>query len=53
MTWGFLDTYCDEAYAVLSQDWIEKSGLAPSNFDLTALQADLQQIKTAAGAARA
>jgi hypothetical protein len=21
MTWQFLDTYCDEAYALLSQDW--------------------------------
>ncbi len=53
MTWGFLDTYCDEAYAVLSQDWIEKTNLAPNNFDLTALQADLQQITAAAGAAKA
>jgi hypothetical protein len=53
MTWGFLDTYCDEAYAVLSQDWIETTNLAPNNFNLTALQADLQQIKTAAGAAKA
>jgi hypothetical protein len=53
MTWGFLDTYCDEAYAVLSQDWIDKTNLAPNNFDLTALQADLQQINAAAGAARA
>jgi hypothetical protein len=53
MTWGFLDTYCDEAYAVLSQDWIDQTNLAPNNFDLAALQADLQQINATAGAARA
>lgn len=44
MTWHFLDTYCDEAYAVLSHDWIAKNKLSPGNFDLEALQADLQQI---------
>ena len=30
MTWTFLDAYCDEAYAVLSADWIN---------DLTAVAA--------------
>lgn len=45
MSWGFLDAYCDEAYAVLSQDWINKvTKLTPGNFDLATLQADLQQI---------
>lgn len=44
MTWGFFDTYCDEAYAVLSQDWIDQNGLAPNSFDLDALKADLTEI---------
>lgn len=45
MTWQFLDTYCDEAYAVLSKDWINsKTSKAPGNFDFAALQADLQAI---------
>lgn len=45
MTWNFLDTYCDEAYAVLSQDWINgASNDAPNHFDVAQLQADLQAI---------
>lgn len=45
MSWGFLDTYCDEAYAVLSQDWISNvTKLTPDKFDLSTLQADLNQI---------
>ncbi|MGA2740878.1 MAG: hypothetical protein ABSG65_26000 [Bryobacteraceae bacterium] len=43
-TWTFLDTYCDEAYAVLSADWIGANSQAPSNFDLAQLQADLTGI---------
>ena len=43
-TWSFLDAYCDEAYAVLSADWIAANDQAPSNFDLAQLQADLGQI---------
>jgi len=52
VTWGqtltmsdyFYQCYCDEAYAVLSQDWIEKQGVSPSGFDLAALQADLAAL---------
>ena len=44
MSWAFLTTYCDEAYAVLSQDWIETSGLSPDNFDFASLQADMALI---------
>jgi hypothetical protein len=53
MTWGFLSTYADEAYAVVSQDWISKvSNVSASGFDLATLETDLSQIgKTAAGAA--
>ena len=52
ITWGstmpmsdyFFQVYCDEAYAVLSQDWITAKGLSPSLFDLEALQADLAAL---------
>ncbi|MFN7996187.1 MAG: hypothetical protein U0Q18_21430 [Bryobacteraceae bacterium] len=44
MTWSFFDTYCDEAYAVLSSDWIAADKNAPNNFDLGQLQADLRSI---------
>jgi hypothetical protein len=47
MTWAFWSAYTDEAYGVLSQDWVNLSvswtteTLSPSWFDLNALQADL------------
>jgi hypothetical protein len=52
ITWGglmptahsFVADYCEEAYAVLSAEWIEKNGQAPSGFDLAALQADLAAL---------
>jgi hypothetical protein len=45
MTPNFLQIYCDELYAVLSMDWIEKNtNLSPSLFDLSQLQADLQIV---------
>lgn len=52
ITWGevlkmshnFLADYGDEAFCVLSQDWIADSGNAPSGFDLAQLQADLAAL---------
>jgi hypothetical protein len=43
MTWRFFQTYCDEAYAVLSQDWAA-DGTAPNGFDLAELQKDLASL---------
>jgi hypothetical protein len=43
-TWHFVAEYCDEAYAVLSRDWIERSGVSPSGFDLATLLADLAEV---------
>ena len=45
MTWNFWNIYCDEAYAVLSPDWIGQAKLAPSGFDLAALEADLAAVR--------
>ncbi len=53
-TWGanqkltttFAATFCDEAYIVLTEDWLDSAtGLAPNQIDLATLQADLNAVK--------
>ncbi len=42
MSWPFYHAYADEAYAVLSEDWISKTlGTAPQGLDLATLKNDL------------
>lgn len=43
MTWSFWDRYCDEAYGILSGDFLD-AGRAPNGFDLAALKADLALV---------
>jgi hypothetical protein len=43
MTWAFWDRYCDEAYCILSEDFLAE-GKAPNGFDLPALKADLALV---------
>ncbi|MHB2025390.1 MAG: hypothetical protein ACYCPQ_01935 [Elusimicrobiota bacterium] len=44
MTWGFFQAYCDEAYAILSNDFL-KNGKTPNNgLDIAALKADLLAV---------
>ena len=43
MTWNFWDRYCDEAYCILSEDFLNE-GRAPNGFDLAALKADLALV---------
>lgn len=43
MTWEFLRTYADEAYAVLSPDFLTR-GQAPNGLDATALTRDLIEV---------
>jgi len=43
MTWRFWDRYCDESYAVLSQDFIN-GGIAPNAIDWASLQQDLSKV---------
>jgi hypothetical protein len=48
MTWGFWAAYCDEAYAILSPDYLDqKAGqtVAPNGFNLAQLQEDLADLK--------
>lgn len=48
MTWGFWAAYCDEAYAILSADFLKQKGgktVAPNGFNLAQLQEDLSDLK--------
>lgn len=44
MTWAFWAAYCDECYALVSPDFIADDGIAPSGFDMAALEADLDLV---------
>lgn len=44
MTREFLTTYCDEAWAILSQEFINGKGVSPEGFNLAQLQADLAAL---------
>jgi hypothetical protein len=47
MTWGFFRAYCDEAFAVISTDWLDSAGHSPKvaqALDLAALDADLAAL---------
>ena len=45
MTWSFYETYFEEAYAIISTDFVGKKA-APNGFKLAELQADLQKINS-------
>jgi hypothetical protein len=43
MTLDFWNEYCDEAHALLSNDWLSAKG-SPGGFDVAQLKADLEQV---------
>lgn len=45
MTWTFWEAYCDEAYAILSPDYLNNQQQAPQGFSMAQLQADLADLK--------
>lgn len=45
MTWGWFNTYCDEAYACVMQDWFKTTGVDPTGVNLAQLTADLSYIE--------
>ena len=49
MTWSFWEYYCDEAYCLISADFLE-AGKSPEGFDLKRLKEDLRLV-TATGTA--
>jgi hypothetical protein len=54
MSWQFYDAYMDEAFAVLSNDWINKKvGTSPSGFNMAALEQDLAAVSKAKNVAAA
>jgi hypothetical protein len=44
MDQGFLDTYVEEAWVVITDDWLDKNGHTPEGLDLQQLGADLSQL---------
>jgi hypothetical protein len=44
MTWEFLSTYCDEAYVLLAEEWMQADGVSPSNLAWGQLMADLANL---------
>ena len=44
MTWAWFEKYCSEAYALVSKDWLNASGVSPSGLDLAALEKDLEAV---------
>ena len=45
MTWSFWEAYCEEAYAILSNDYLTGKKKTPQGFGLPQLQVDLQDLK--------
>ena len=45
MTWSFWEVYCDEAYAILSPDYLDGKQQAPQGFSMRELEADLADLK--------
>jgi hypothetical protein len=45
MTWSFWEAYCDEAYAIISNDYLTGKKATPAGFSLQQLQADLADLK--------
>jgi hypothetical protein len=45
MTWSFWEAYCDESYAILSNDYINGKKQAPQGFSMQQLKTDLADLK--------
>lgn len=48
MEWGFFTTYVEEAYGIVSSEWVNDATKAPNGFDIAALTADLASLGKAA-----
>jgi hypothetical protein len=44
MDWAFFATYCDEAYGIISPEWVNDTTKAPNGFDMFSLNQDLQAV---------
>jgi len=52
MTWQFWNAYCDEAYGLLSPDWVD-AGKTPAGFNWQQLETDMADIRQAFPAGKA
>jgi hypothetical protein len=43
-SWAWWERYVDEAWAVITSDWLDATGTSPGGFDVAALRADLHTI---------
>lgn len=46
MEWSFFEEYCDEAYAVLTSDWLKPPGNTPAGLPMASLIQMMKAIKT-------
>jgi hypothetical protein len=52
VTWGnllditpaFINTYCDEAYVLISEDWLSDSGISPPGLNMASLRAEMASL---------
>lgn len=44
MDWAFFTTYCEEAYGIISPEWVNDATKAPNGFDAKALIEDLNAL---------
>lgn len=51
MTTSFFTKYCDEAYAIVTKDWLDEAGKNPLGLDVDALLRDLKAVTKKKGAA--
>lgn len=47
MSWAFWARYADEAYALLSRDWLDTRGISPEGLDIDGLQAAMAAVREA------
>lgn len=45
MTWGFWAAYVDEAYALISAEWVRSQGVTPLGMTLAQLETQMEAIK--------
>jgi hypothetical protein len=45
MTWSFWEAYCDEAFAIISTDYLDDKQESPAGFNMQQLQSDLADLK--------
>ena len=43
-SWDFWNAWVDEAYSIVSKDWIKASGVSPTGLDLNGLLADMANV---------